>query len=174
VTLDPLLDAKGHYAGAVHIVSNITARKSAEEALHQNDDQYKSLFDNFLDSVALHQIVLDEDRNPMDYIFLQANEAFEKQTGLCVDKILGKRVTEVIPGIENTPFIEIYGKVAITGESITFEQFAEPLNRYYHINAFATGEGRFCTVFKDITHLKLVQQALRESESKFRSLVWDM
>jgi hypothetical protein len=49
--------------------------------------------------------------------------AFEKMTGLKRAQIIGKRVTEVLPGIEkdSADWIGIYGKVALTGEPVQFE-----------------------------------------------------
>ena len=149
---------------------DISARKRTEEELRESEDKYSVLFNNFLDSVAVHQIIQDEQGIPIDYIFLQANAAFETQTGLKAADILGKRVTEVIPGVEKTPLIGIYGNVAITGEPITFEQFFEPLGRHYHIAAFKVGQCRFCTIFQDITERRKTEEALRISEEKFRNI----
>lgn len=165
------LDGKTLLAG---YTIDITERKRAEDALRESEKQYSSLFNNFLDSVAVHQIVLDDDGKPVDYIFIQANAAFEAQTGLHIADILGKRATEVIQGIEKSPFIDIYGNVALTGEPITFEQFLEPLNRYFHINAFQSGVGRFCTIFQDITERKLAEAELLKSEERYRSLLTNL
>jgi len=149
---------------------DISRRKRTEEELRESEEKYRALFSNFLDSVAVHQIIQDEMGNPIDYIFLQANAAFETHTGLKTADIVGKRVTEVIPGVEKTPLIGIYGKVALTGEPITFEQFFEPLGRHFHISAFRVGQGRFCTVFQDITERRQTEEALRISEEKFRNI----
>ena len=60
---------------------------------------------------------------------MEVNTAFEKMTGLRGDEILGKRVTEVIPGIEASDFdwIRTYGKVALTGQPVAFEQYLPDL-----------------------------------------------
>jgi len=149
---------------------DISKRKRTEEELRASEERYRALFNNFFDSVAVHEIVQDEQGIPIDYIFLQANAAFETHTGLKTADILGKRVTEVIPGIGKTPMIEIYGNVAVTGESITFDQFFEPLGRHFHITAFKVGQGRFCTIFQDITERRQTEAALRISEEKFRNI----
>jgi len=149
---------------------DISEQKQAYELLRESEKQYANLFNNFLDSVAVHQIVLDTEGKPVDYIFLQANASFETQTGLRIAEILGKRASEVVPGIGESPLIGIYGKVASTGEPINFEQYFEPLGRYFHISAFQVGQGRFCTVFQDVSDIRVAEKALKESEEQFRQV----
>lgn len=149
---------------------NITGRIGAEEALRKSEENYRGLFENDISGVAIHKIILDDEGNPIDYVFLEANEAFEKHTGLKVADIIGKRVTEVIPGIENGPFIERYGKVAITGIPICFEDLSEPLDRYYSINAYRVDKEIFATVFQDITERKLMEEELIRNQEKYHLL----
>ena len=52
-----------------------------------------------LSGLAFHRMLYDQGR-PQDYIFLEVNEAFLQQTGL--KDVVGKRVTEVIPGIRES------------------------------------------------------------------------
>ncbi|NIS81977.1 MAG: PAS domain S-box protein [Anaerolineales bacterium] len=124
--------------------------------------RYRQLFDNSLNGIAIHEIVTDEQNRPIDYIFLEVNRAFEELTGLSAEKVIGKKVTDVLPGIEEIPFIEIYGRVTLTGEAVRFEQYSEPLSRHYEIVAFSTTERRFATVFSDTTDRKLAEQELKE------------
>jgi PAS domain S-box-containing protein len=138
--------------------------------LRDSEEQFRRLFENALFGAAVHEIVLDEHGEPVDYVFLQANASFETHTGLCVADILGKRVTEVLPGIHKTPLIEIYGKVALTGEAVVFEQFFESLQRYYHISAYRVGQGRFATVFQDITDRKKVEEALQSERNNLKAI----
>ncbi len=106
--------------------------------------------------LPLHEIVQDEANKSIDYIFLEVNDAFLKQTGLSRQKIIGKKATEVLPGIEaeSTGWIKLYGKVALTGEEVQFESFSEPLKKWYSVNAYCPKKGYFATVFEDITESK--------------------
>ena len=56
-------------------------------------------------------MLFDEER-PQDFIYLDVNKAFETLTGL--QNVVGKRVSEVIPGIRQSDaeVFEIYGRVA--------------------------------------------------------------
>jgi hypothetical protein len=83
--------------------------------------------------------------NPADYRFLEINPAFEKHTGL-TKTIIGKRVKEVIPTIENY-WIETYGQVALTGEPVSFENYSAYLKKWYKINAYSPKKNLFCNNF---------------------------
>jgi len=143
---------------------------SQQIELQESEEKHRLLIEHAVSAVAVHEIVLDETEQPVDYIFLSANPAFEIHTGLRVADILGRCVTEVLPGIEKTPLVEIYGKVVLTGKPLSFEQYFEPLDRHFYINAYRLGEGRFATVFTDITKRKKAEEAVQLSEKYLRSV----
>lgn len=129
-------------------------------------ERYRILLENLPDAFAYHQIVLDSEGIPFDYIFLEVNPAFEVMTGLQKSEVINKRVTEVHPGIEKSSFdwIHTYAKVATTGESISFEQYFELANKWYEISSYSDQPGYFAVVFRDITKRKVMEDALRERE----------
>lgn len=117
---------------------------------------FKSIFDKSPLGYALHRIILDENQNPIDYEFLDANASFERMTGLKLNEIIGKTVKQVIPGIEKDSFdwIKTYGKIAIYGGELEFEQYSDSLKKYYKIYAYSPEKYYFITTFIDITSLK--------------------
>ncbi len=171
ITTSPLRDENGRIVAGIEAVRDITARRNSERSVAESEKRYRALFNNSLNGFALHEIVTDAAGLPVDYIFLEANKAFEQMTGLRTGQIVGKRVTEVLPGIEKTDFIKIYGNVALTGESIHFEQYAPPLNKYFEIAAFSPAQGQFATIFFDITLRKGAEQAQLASEKRYQRLV---
>ena len=45
ISADPILDDAGQYAGAVHIVHDITESKHSEQALRESEERYKTMFE---------------------------------------------------------------------------------------------------------------------------------
>ena len=132
--------------------SKIRHYRQAEEALREKETKFSHLFENMVEAFAYHKVILDGE-TPTDYIFLEANRAFEDLTGLKRDTIVGKRVTQVLPGVQDDPmdWIGRYGQVALEQEPIQFEQYSAPLGRWYAITAYSPQKMYFCTVFQDIT-----------------------
>ena len=91
------------------------SRTLAEEALRKSEQEYSSLFANMIDGFAYCKMIFDEKDKPVDFVYLQINDAFERITGLKKENVIGKKVTEAIPGIKkaNPELFEIYGRVAL-------------------------------------------------------------
>ncbi len=139
------------------------------KAFGDDRKQFTLFFDKMLDGFAYHKIIVDKSGKPIDYVFLEVNSAFERMTGLRRERVVGKKVTEVLLGIEKDPsdWIGIYGKVALTGESVQFENFNEALGKWFKVSAYCSEKGYFGTLFEDITENKRAGDALRLSEERF-------
>ncbi len=155
------------------LVKEIKERQQAEEILIESEMKYRNLFNNIQSGFALHQIETDQAGKAIDYTFLEINQAFEQQTGLAAVDIIGKKVSDIIPGIKDDPadWIGTYGNVALTGEHIMFEQFAESMGKWYSVIAYKPGENQFATVFMDITQKKELENQLRQHQKGLENLV---
>jgi PAS domain-containing protein len=72
------------------------------EALHRlrdSEEQYRTLFANIAEGFALGEPILSEDGTPVDYRYLEVNEAFYTQTGI-PRSIVGRPLREVLPQLE--------------------------------------------------------------------------
>ena len=138
-----------------------------EHICKNNCETYlQSFFNSISEGFALHEIICDEKGTPIDYRFLEANKAFEENTGLNRENILLRTAHEVHPSIE--PFwIETYGNVALKGETTQFEYYSKELDKYFVISAFSPVKGQFITLFNDITELKKADEILKKHQILF-------
>ena len=141
--------------------------------MNRDSKKYLLLAENLPDAFAYQQIVTDDNGTPVDYIFLEVNAAFEEMTGLKREELIGKRVTEVLPGIEKSEFdwIGTYGKVASSGEPVNFENFIEPLGRWYEVIAYSDKPGYFAVVFHNTTRQKQLEKEIIESKKRYQMIV---
>jgi PAS domain S-box-containing protein len=154
----------------IQLAKEISERKLAEGALKESEEKYRSLFNEMIEGFALHEIICNAKGIPVDYRFLLINPSFEKLTGLRAEEAIGKTVLQVLPGTE--PYwIEAYGKVALTGKPVTFENYSKDLDQYYRVVAFSHQKGQFAVLFEDVTERRRAEEALKESEEKYRLMV---
>lgn len=123
---------------------------------------------------ALHEIICDRQGNPIDYIFLLVNKAFEDLTGLKSHNIIGKRVLEILPETEHY-WIEKYGNVALKGTVERFANYSKALDKHYDVYAYSPKKGYFVTNFLDITKHRITEDLLiaanEELEYAYKEIV---
>ncbi|MDP3432534.1 MAG: ATP-binding protein [Bacteroidota bacterium] len=141
----------------IETLASASAKELKEKAnsrvIHENETNYRLMFENIAQGFASHKIILDESGLPVDYEYLSVNPSFEKLTGLKVSNIIGKTVKEIMPNTEKY-WIDLYGNVALTGEAVQYENYSVELNKYFEVWAFSPRIGEFATVFTDITKRK--------------------
>ena len=145
-------------------------QKKIEEELKESKYKYLSLFDNMLDGYAHCEMIFDNQGNPIDFIYLNVNEAFERLTGL--SDVEGKKISEIIPQTKEThpELLEIYGKVASTGKPEKFEIDFKPLDKWFTVSVYSPQKNHFIAVFENITERKVADEKLNETLKNYSQL----
>ncbi len=152
-----------------------TENKRSLETLQENERKFRSLFDNMLNGYAYCKIIVDENNQPIDFVYLEINDAFEQMTGLKREDVIGKKVTQAIPGTrEVTPeLFDIYGKVALTREPTKFDIYFKPLSIWLTISVYSPQKDYFVAIFENITERKQAEEELQKAEQNFRNSMDD-
>jgi PAS domain S-box-containing protein len=169
VLLDARRLARDETALVLLAFRDITELKQAEKARRESEIRFRTLFESMDEGYCVVEMIFDEENNPIDYRFLEVNPVFERQTG--IKDARGRLMREIAPKHEQHWF-DIYGRIALTGETLRFENPAAALHRYYEVCAFRVGAPELRhvgIVFNDITERKNLElqreRALAQEEA---------
>ncbi len=167
--LEPIRDKAGQIIGVGIATVDLTTTILAEQSLRESEERYHSLFEKMTEGFSIHEMIYDKNGEPCDYRFLDINPAFERLTGLKQENVVGKTFHEVLPD-EGDNWVNIYGKVVLTGESVEFEDYSPTLHRYYEVFAYRCAPHQFAAIFLDITERKQMEDDLRINLTKYSVL----
>ncbi|MDQ4121605.1 MAG: PAS domain S-box protein [Acidobacteriota bacterium] len=174
LTISPIKTPEGKIIGASKIARDITRSKQAEEQIRQSEERYRLLFNSIDQGFCVFEVLFDETGKPSDYRFLEVNPVFEKMTGIPNNEALSEKTArQLVPNLEDK-WIEIYGRIALTGESVRFVERSDAMNRWFDVYAFRVGGAKsrkVALLFNDITDRKRGEERLRESEENLRYTV---
>lgn len=145
----------------LHMAMDVTEQVINRKRIEESEAKYRSLFETMDQGFCIVELIYDEANRPVDYLFLEVNPVFEKQTG--IKDAVGKTVYQLIPNIEKN-WVDIYANVARTGEAIRFTEGSEEMGRIFDVYAFRVGDTdskRVAMLFSDITERRASENMLQ-------------
>ena len=157
------------------VIDDIAERKQAEESLYESEDRFRTLFNAMDEGYSVIEVLFEGDNKPVDFRYLEVNPSFEAHSGM--HDVVGRRLLELLPGIDGI-WLDNYGKVALTGESVRFVVEVKELGRWFNVFAFRVGPPnarRIAVVFNNVTEIKraeadrlFMDHILQEKNSELR------
>ncbi|MFP4169846.1 MAG: response regulator [Methanomassiliicoccales archaeon] len=144
-------------------------KMEAEERLRDSERRFSELVERIDNGVAVYEAV-DQGK---DFVFKSVNRAVEEIEGVHREDILGRRVTEVFPGVEEFGLVEVFRRVWRTGEPehhpASFYSDGRVAGwRENHVYRLPSGE--VVCIYQDVTERRRAEERIRESEQMYRRL----
>ena len=143
--------------------ADITGIKRAELALRASEERLRRLYAAMTEGLVLHEVICTGNGQATDYRLLDVNPAFERITGISRQRAVGALASELY-GTGAPPYLDMYARVAASGQPESFETDFGPMDKSFHISVFSPAQGQFATVFDDITERKAADKALLASQ----------
>ena len=106
--------------------------------------------------------MFDAEGNPVDYVFLDVNPAYEEVVAMPRASRIGRRLSEF--SRPDSPCFELLGRVARSGEAARAEMYIEELKKHFKVSAFPSNRGTVTAVLSDVTERKRAQDELQVAE----------
>jgi two-component system, chemotaxis family, CheB/CheR fusion protein len=149
--LRPYRTIEDRIEGAVVSFVDISRRRAMEQVIIDSERRYHAIFDSIDQACCVIDLIFDDDGSPIDYRYIEINQAFAVLTGTAPGA--GNTMREIEPD-QDRRWLEAYGRVALSRHPGYFEGPTEVLGRKYEVYAFPFGdpEARLLgAMFRDIT-----------------------
>jgi PAS domain S-box-containing protein len=162
----PFFDGSGNKVGAFAMVTDISERKRAEDALRDNEEKFRSIFDNSLEGIlfsAPDGSIFAANRAACEMLGRSEREICEGGRDLVVD-MTDPRLQKCLEERKRTG--RFLGELNHRRKDGT----AFPVEISTSQFSLTNGDLRACIIFRDITERQRMEKSVLESEQRFRTI----
>ncbi len=159
--------------GVSYLWRGIRERDRIQEALRKSEEWFEGIFENMKCGVAVYDAVHDGE----DFIIVDFNPAAERIEKVDKEDVIGKRVTEAFPGVEDFGLLNVLRRVWQTSkpEFVPANLYEDERNSGWRENyVYRLTSGYVFAVFEDVTDRRRSDEKLRESLSRQESILQNL
>ncbi|MBU1013646.1 MAG: PAS domain S-box protein [Bacteroidetes bacterium] len=133
--------------------------KNTENALKQSEERYNGIFQSMASCVAVYKPI----DNGKNFIIVDFNQLAEKIENISKNEIIGRKVTEVFPGVLEFGIFKVFQNVLKTGKPEHFPVSVykdERIQGYRENYVYKLSSGEIVAVYQDLTERKKVENEL--------------
>ena len=167
----PLLDPRKKTHAICGIATDITDRKKAQTALQGNEMRFRSLFENMYDGVAIYRPENDGD----DFLIVDLNKSGQTLSKVQRERIVGRRVTEIFPGVKEMGLFNVLQNVYRTGnpEQLPVTQYKDDrLTEWVDNTVFKLPTNEIVAVYRDETKRHMAEEEIKRLNKKLEDRVF--
>ncbi len=173
VSLSLIFDSVRNLKYDIAMIEDITERKKAEQALQENADKYRSIFENSFDAILIFDTQTKkymEVNEQACQLFLYPKESFYN---LSLDHII--LLSNILPSSTSTFDLNKYKQLLDKQKRIRFEAFGKKSDQSIFETevslAYLSNKQRFIiATIRDISERKRAEKALKKNELKYRDI----
>ncbi|MEA1876517.1 MAG: DUF3365 domain-containing protein [Bacteroidota bacterium] len=154
----------------VAVISDLTERKQAEKILSESEERYLGIIQSTASCIAVFKPI----GNGQNFVFVEFNPMAEKIEKISKDEVIGKKVTEVFPGVVDFGLFKVFQDVWRTGDPVHFPVSVyqdKRIQGYRENYVYKLPSGEIVSVYQDLTEGKLVEEELASHRANLEEMV---
>ena len=167
VSGSPRFDPEGHFAGTMAVFTDITERKQTERALRESEKRYRKLFNSIADTVFVHDLtgrILDVNQQAcIKYGYSREELRQMYATDIDTPEQAVQHIEDRIKKLEEN------GEIVFETIHLDREKNRIPMEVTARLTDYQ-GHQAVISICHDITRRRQTQEALQESEERYRTL----
>jgi diguanylate cyclase (GGDEF)-like protein/PAS domain S-box-containing protein len=173
LTITPLLNEQNEITHFVAVKLDISKRVLLDKEIAFSENLFRGLFENMSSSVAVYTPW----NNGEDFVFKELNRSAEVLEGKSRNDLIGRKVTEVFPGVTECGLFAFFQEVYRTGLPQTCPVMYYQDNRltgWRENRLYRLPTGEVVAIYEDVTERKRAEFAISESHQKISALLNSM
>lgn len=135
-------------------------RRKLQKALRLDDKMFRRVLEGLDTGIAFHDLITDDDGNPVDYQIREVNPAFENLVELTTDEVVGKKASEVY-GRRGAPFVNRIKEALDAEEVRSFDGSLRSTKAKLRFSVVPMGGKLFALMVDDISDAMRAESRVR-------------